>query len=56
VIDKLDPWMVIFKHSRSVEISWGGALAGHWGIIIDTGPDRKPGDIALGIKTVVSLN
>jgi hypothetical protein len=53
-IDKLDPWMVISKHSRSVVISWGGALAGHWGIIIDSGPDRKPGDIALGIKTFVS--
>jgi len=49
-IGKLDSWMVIFNHADKVEIVWGGALAGHWGVIIQkTGSGS--GDIAPGIRT-----
>ena len=46
--------MVIFKRPQFVEITWGGALAGHWGVAIDTGSEMKPGDIAPGIRTFVA--
>lgn len=53
-IEKLDPWMVIFNRNQSVEINWGGARSGHWGVTIDTGSEMKPGDIAPGINTFVA--
>ena len=36
--------------------AWGGALAGHWGVAIDTGSQEKPGDIAPGIRTYLAEN
>jgi hypothetical protein len=49
-LGKLDAPTVIFNHANSVEIAWGGALAGHWGVIIQkTG--SASGDIAPGIRT-----
>ncbi len=50
-IQKLDPSLVIFKHGGTVELDWGGALAGHWGVEIDTGAEPRDGDIARGIRT-----
>jgi len=51
---KLDNWVVIYKHSDDVELSWGGALAGHWGVRIKTEAATTEGDIAPGISTFVS--
>lgn len=52
-LGKLDSSMVIFNHADEVEIAWGSALVGHWGIIIQkTG--TSSGDIAPGIKTFIS--
>lgn len=53
-IAKLDPWMLILKHPDSVELSWGGAVVGHWGVIIDTGTEQRDGDIATGIRSYIS--
>ena len=59
-IEKLDSSLVIINHPESVEIAWGGALMGHWGLIIavtNTGQVRnnaKRGDIAPDIKTFVT--
>ena len=53
-IAELDPWMLILKHPDSVELSWGGALVGHWGVIIDTGTEQRDGDIATGIRSYMS--
>src|ERR1017187_656929 len=52
-LGKLDSSMVIFNHADEVEIAWGGALVGHWCVIIQkTGSGS--GDIAPGIKTFIS--
>lgn len=52
-LGKLDSSMVIFNYADEVEIAWGGALVGHWGVIIQkTG--SSSGDIAPGIKTFIS--
>lgn len=53
-IENLDPWMVIFKHSNTVELTWGGALVGHWGLVIDTCTKQHSGDIAKGIRTFIT--
>ena len=53
-IDQLDPAMVISHRPDSVEITWGGARSGHWGVSIDTGSEAKPGDIAPGIRTYLA--
>lgn len=53
-IDQLDPGMVITHRPESVEITWGGARSGHWGVSIDTGTEGKPGDIAPGIRTYLA--
>jgi hypothetical protein len=52
-VDRLDPWLVIFDHGDTVELSWGGALIGHWGLIIQTGDKTEPGDVDDGIKTFI---
>jgi hypothetical protein len=49
-LGKLDSPTVIFNHASSVEIAWGGALAGHWGVIIQK-DGAAGGDIAPGIRT-----
>jgi len=49
-LGKLDAPTVIFNHADSVEIDWGGALVGHWGIIIQKN-GSVGGDIAPGIRT-----
>ena len=53
-LGKLDPWMVIKNYSDSVVISWGGALAGHWGVRIQIEQVTTAGDIAPDITTFVS--
>jgi hypothetical protein len=50
-IGKLDPWLVIHNSADAVELSWGGALVGHWGVIIQLGDKKEKGDIADGIMT-----
>jgi hypothetical protein len=50
-LGKLDAPTVIFNHADAVEIDWGGALAGHWGIIIQKN-GSVGGDIAPDIRTV----
>jgi hypothetical protein len=49
-LGKLDSSMLIFNHADSVEIAWGGALPGHWGVIIQKNGSGS-GDIAPGIRT-----
>jgi len=49
-LGKLDPWMLIFNYADKVEITWGGALVGHWAIIIQKN-GSVGGDIAPGIRT-----
>lgn len=53
-LGKLDPSMVIFNRSDAVELSWGGALVGHWGVRIQNEPVTNAGDIGPGITTFVS--
>ncbi len=55
-LGKLDPWLTIFNRVDTVEIAWGGALVGHWGLIIQTNGKMKTGDVAEGIKTFISSN
>jgi len=50
-LGKLDAPTVIFNHADAVEIDWGGALVGHWGIIIQKN-GSVGGDIAPDIRTV----
>lgn len=50
-LGKLDNWVVIYQHRDDVELSWGGALAGHWGVRIKTEATTSEGDIAPGIST-----
>jgi hypothetical protein len=49
-LGKLDSSLIIFNHANTVEIAWGGALVGHWGVIIQKTPSAS-GDIAPGIRT-----
>ena len=42
--------MLIFNHADKVEIAWGGALVGHWGVIIQKN-GSVGGDIAADIRT-----
>ena len=49
-LGKLDSSMLIFNHADEVEIAWGGALVGHWGIIIQKN-GSVGGDIAPDIRT-----
>jgi hypothetical protein len=51
-IGKLDPSLCIYNHTDEIEILWGGALAGHWGVVIAKKPGLAEGDIAPGIRTV----
>ena len=53
-LGKLDDWVVVFKHPDEVELSWGGALVGHWGVRIKNEPATSAGDIAPGIATFIS--
>ena len=53
-LGKLDPSLIVFNETDSVEIAWGGALVGHWGLIIQTGDKTEPGDIGEGIRTFIS--
>ncbi|HWW01871.1 MAG TPA: hypothetical protein VNZ64_19380 [Candidatus Acidoferrum sp.] len=53
-LGKLDPSLTIFNNTDMVEIAWGGALVGHWGLIIQTDGKTQTGDIAEGIKTFIS--
>jgi hypothetical protein len=50
----LDPSLTIFNRSDAVEISWGGALIGHWGVIIQPDGKTETGDVAGGITTFIS--
>lgn len=49
-LGRLDSSMVIFNYAEKVEIVWGGALVGHWGIIIHKNGSGS-GDLAPGIRT-----
>jgi hypothetical protein len=40
-VGKLDRSLVVFVQSGSTEILWGGALVGHWGVVISTSKDSK---------------
>lgn len=53
-LGKLDPSLTIFNSPDSVELAWGGALVGHWGLVIQTDGKLKTGDIAEGIRTFIS--
>ena len=53
-LGKLDPSLTIFNNTDTIEIAWGGALAGHWGLIIQPDDKTEPGDVAEGIKTFIS--
>jgi hypothetical protein len=55
-IEKLDPWMEIEKSPDYVALTWGGALVGHWGVVVDTGTEQHDGDIAKGIRTYLTPN
>jgi hypothetical protein len=50
---KLDPWLTILNRSDSVAIGWGGALIGHWGLVIQTDEKLRAGDFAEGIQTFI---
>ena len=50
-LGKLDPWLTVFNKANTVEIAWGGAMVGHWGLIIQTEGKMDVGDIADGIRT-----
>jgi len=54
-VGKFDSWMMIFNHADSVEIVWGSALVGHWGLIIQKNGTGS-GDIAPGIRTFKGPN
>jgi hypothetical protein len=53
-VGKLDPSLTIFNGTDTVEIVWGGALVGHWGLIIQTDGKTETGDVAEGIRTFIS--
>ena len=53
-LSKLDPTLTFFNGPNAVTISWGGALVGHWGLIIQTDGKSEGGDIARDITTFVS--
>jgi hypothetical protein len=61
-LGKLDPWVVIAVRDDVVELSWGGALVGHWGLFIrDVAPRvnqtmEDSGDIAPDISTFIGGN
>jgi hypothetical protein len=55
-LGKLDPWMTVTNHSDNVVIAWGGALIGHWGLIIQTNGRLPVGDLAEGIQTFAGPN
>lgn len=55
-LDKLDPTLTLFNEPNTVTISWGGALVGHWGVIIQTDGQTGVGDIASDIATFISSN
>lgn len=50
-LGKLDPSVMIINRADAVELWWGGALVGHWGVIIQVNGKMEPGDIADGIRT-----
>ena len=42
-LGKLDPRVVVAIRDDAVELSWGGALVGHWGLLIrDVPPKERP--------------
>lgn len=53
-LSKLDPALTLFNGPNAVTISWGGALVGHWGLIIQTDGKSEGGDIASDIATFMS--
>jgi hypothetical protein len=53
-LGKLDPSLFIINNADTVDIVWGGALVGHWGLTIQTDGKRQTGDIAEGITTFIS--
>jgi hypothetical protein len=53
-LGKLDSFIVIYKQPDNVELSWGGALIGHWGVRIKNAATATDGDIAPGIATFIS--
>ncbi|MBK8000969.1 MAG: hypothetical protein IPK15_20225 [Verrucomicrobia bacterium] len=53
-LSKLDPTLTLINGPSAVTISWGGALVGHWGLIIQTDGKSEGGDIAGDIATFMS--
>jgi hypothetical protein len=53
-LSKLDPSLTVYNGTDIVAISWGGALVGHWGLIIQVDSETGTGDIANGIRTFIS--
>jgi hypothetical protein len=53
-LGKLDPSLTIVNGREAVEISWGGALVGHWGLVIQQGGKAGTGDLASDITTFIS--
>ena len=53
-LGKLDSWLTVHNGTDTVTISWGGALVGHWGLIIQTDSKGGTGDIASDIRTFIS--
>lgn len=53
-LSKLDPTLVLHNGTDSVSISWGGALVGHWGLIIQPDSKSEGGDIGGDIATFMS--
>lgn len=52
-LSRLDPTLVLHNGTDSVSISWGGALVGHWGVVIQMGGNTGNGDIARDISTFI---
>lgn len=53
-LSKLDSTLTLFNGANTVTISWGGALVGHWGVIIQMDESTGSGDIARDIATFIS--
>jgi hypothetical protein len=53
-LSKLDSALTLFNGANAVTISWGGALVGHWGLIIQTDDKSVSGDISGDIATFMS--
>jgi hypothetical protein len=53
-LGKLDSFIVIYQQPNNVELSWGGALIGHWGVRVENATTTATGDIAPGVATFIS--